>query len=436
MDRADTYPFLEPVTVLWPDLEDYVHVIKKPMDLGTVRQKMEKGRYKDNKSRLFNHHKFIADVQLVFQNCCTYNIETSELYRAAENLERDFLRGMKALPDKVPSKKNRGEHEKIETRGGARDADERNEGNLKTEEVDVPEEKNMKTIDEEAKRERADNNEENSKIANVGFEKQSTADGKIENPKQPVDEKKTADKDKVEPGRAHNDKAIEQDEEISKGNSDGEKNDPADANQKEEVIDEDGLENRDEKQKESPDDAKGTKKRKRENTERRRVKAKKEDTEVDSSNNSSKEETAKQDKIEEYKNQVIALRKMLDQLEQQAKSLRQEDMSRDEVVKLRDTVENLPWNLTTEVVKLMSDFGYLKKDAMEESGPEFVNIELASVKDECLRAIEDIVRPSTTRIFVLDKITKTENEIEDAEIEIHKLHNASKLQKEKKKNSV
>ena len=45
---------------------EYLDIVKHPMDLGTVREKLKRGRYPD-------HLAFAADVRLVFANCRLFN---------------------------------------------------------------------------------------------------------------------------------------------------------------------------------------------------------------------------------------------------------------------------------------------------------------------------------------------------------------------------
>ena len=53
---------------------DYHHVIKQPMDLGTMKYKLNTIQYK-------NSEEFIEDLQLIFTNCYTYNNEDADEYK-------------------------------------------------------------------------------------------------------------------------------------------------------------------------------------------------------------------------------------------------------------------------------------------------------------------------------------------------------------------
>ncbi|DBA02228.1 TPA: hypothetical protein N0F65_007638 [Lagenidium giganteum] len=61
------WPFRKPVKVLFPSLSaDYFEIIKKPMDLTTVAEKLNSFEYK-------THGDFFRDVQLTFENAKLYN---------------------------------------------------------------------------------------------------------------------------------------------------------------------------------------------------------------------------------------------------------------------------------------------------------------------------------------------------------------------------
>jgi len=50
------------------------------MDLGTIQNKLETGKYQNNAE------KFAADVRLVWKNAMTYNRSDSEIYMTADQL--------------------------------------------------------------------------------------------------------------------------------------------------------------------------------------------------------------------------------------------------------------------------------------------------------------------------------------------------------------
>ena len=69
-EDPNSYEFRDPVP--WKDLglNDYPEIIKRPMDLSTCRKNMVKQKYK-NYTELFN------DLQLIWDNCKTYNPNNS-----------------------------------------------------------------------------------------------------------------------------------------------------------------------------------------------------------------------------------------------------------------------------------------------------------------------------------------------------------------------
>ena len=76
-------PFVTPVD--WQNFElfDYPSIVKEPMDLGTVRDKLSEGHYNNVKAAA-------DDVRLVWSNCILYNTEGSELSLVAQTLSAKF----------------------------------------------------------------------------------------------------------------------------------------------------------------------------------------------------------------------------------------------------------------------------------------------------------------------------------------------------------
>mmetsp|Transcript_17466 Transcript_17466/g.29392 ORF Transcript_17466/g.29392 Transcript_17466/m.29392 type:complete len:262 (-) Transcript_17466:44-829(-) len=76
-----SYEFREPVPWKELGLTDYPEIIKKPMDIKTVRKSLVKGKYK-------RYEDFYRDLQLIWDNCKTYNIQGSDIYKMAEYMEK------------------------------------------------------------------------------------------------------------------------------------------------------------------------------------------------------------------------------------------------------------------------------------------------------------------------------------------------------------
>ena len=62
-------------------LFDYPQIVKKPMDLSTVKKNILKGKYQ-------SYEDVFSDIQLVWGNCKTYNMSGSDIYLQAEAMER------------------------------------------------------------------------------------------------------------------------------------------------------------------------------------------------------------------------------------------------------------------------------------------------------------------------------------------------------------
>jgi ankyrin repeat protein len=65
------------------NIPDYPEVVKRPMDFGTIKNKLMKNEYKCPAL-------FIEDLELVFDNCTLYNGEDSEYGAIAREMKRQF----------------------------------------------------------------------------------------------------------------------------------------------------------------------------------------------------------------------------------------------------------------------------------------------------------------------------------------------------------
>ena len=81
--QPDSVLFLEPVDWKSLQLYDYPTIIKKPMDLSTVKKNMSKNKYKTLDS-------FLGDIDLIWKNCKTYNQVESPIYDQAVTMEKFF----------------------------------------------------------------------------------------------------------------------------------------------------------------------------------------------------------------------------------------------------------------------------------------------------------------------------------------------------------
>jgi hypothetical protein len=99
-------PFYEPVDWVRMELPDYPKVIKKPMDLTTMRRKLDNGEYA-------TPMKFYEDFRLMIRNCFTYNPIGTIVNQAGIELQRVFDEKWRGLPPlrKPPSEDEEEEEE-------------------------------------------------------------------------------------------------------------------------------------------------------------------------------------------------------------------------------------------------------------------------------------------------------------------------------------
>ena len=89
------WPFYKPVDADTLGLHDYHTIITRPMDLGTVKRKMDNREY-------VNHAEFAEDVLLIFQNCYKYNPPEHDVVTMARKLEDVFKSKMSRMPKDAP----------------------------------------------------------------------------------------------------------------------------------------------------------------------------------------------------------------------------------------------------------------------------------------------------------------------------------------------
>ncbi|XP_053329500.1 bromodomain-containing protein 3 isoform X2 [Spea bombifrons] len=89
---AYAWPFYKPVDAEALELHDYHDIIKHPMDLSTVKKKMDVREYQDAQA-------FAADIRLMFSNCYKYNPPDHEVVAMARKLQDVFEMRFAKMPD-------------------------------------------------------------------------------------------------------------------------------------------------------------------------------------------------------------------------------------------------------------------------------------------------------------------------------------------------
>lgn len=70
----ESLPFRQPVDPQVLQIPDYFDIVKRPMDLSTIKKKLDMGQYSDP-------WQYVEDVWLMFDNAWLYNRKTSRVYR-------------------------------------------------------------------------------------------------------------------------------------------------------------------------------------------------------------------------------------------------------------------------------------------------------------------------------------------------------------------
>lgn len=84
------WPFAIPVNK--EEVGDYYDVIKEPMDLSTMEQKLENDKYE-------TFDQFLYDCKLIFNNCRSYNAESTTYFKNATKLEKFLNKKIKESAD-------------------------------------------------------------------------------------------------------------------------------------------------------------------------------------------------------------------------------------------------------------------------------------------------------------------------------------------------
>ena len=103
-DQNESLDFLLPLDYKGLGLDDYPLIIKKPMDLSTVKKNLKNSRYSSNEE-------VFEDLMLIWDNCRTYNMSDSPVYHHADSMERYMTKycHMHGITVEVPTKRSRNE---------------------------------------------------------------------------------------------------------------------------------------------------------------------------------------------------------------------------------------------------------------------------------------------------------------------------------------
>ncbi|KAK9370793.1 Bromodomain-containing protein [Lipomyces kononenkoae] len=87
----DAYPFLVPVDPVKLNVPDYFKIIAVPMDLSTMEKKLSSSQYS-------TVDQFVADFDLMIDNCIKFNGAESKIAEMGRSLKSSFERQLKQMP--------------------------------------------------------------------------------------------------------------------------------------------------------------------------------------------------------------------------------------------------------------------------------------------------------------------------------------------------
>ncbi|XP_067315650.1 bromodomain testis-specific protein isoform X1 [Pseudorasbora parva] len=86
-----SWPFRQPVDAVRLNLPDYYAIIKNPMDMTTIKKRLENNYY-------WKAMECIEDFNTMFTNCYVYNRPGDDIVRMAQDLEKYFLEKVAQMP--------------------------------------------------------------------------------------------------------------------------------------------------------------------------------------------------------------------------------------------------------------------------------------------------------------------------------------------------
>ncbi|KAL1420513.1 hypothetical protein MTO96_000489 [Rhipicephalus appendiculatus] len=113
------WPFQQPVDTVKLNLPDYHRIIRHPMDLGTIKKRLEHCYYS-------SAQECIEDFKTMFTNCYVYNKPGEDVVLMAQALEKLFLTKITEMPKEEtdlplpPPRAGQGKGKKGKTGGGPR----------------------------------------------------------------------------------------------------------------------------------------------------------------------------------------------------------------------------------------------------------------------------------------------------------------------------
>jgi hypothetical protein len=106
--HTHSWPFQKPVDAEALNLPDYHKIIKRPMDLGTIKLRLENtNNNSTNQQQLSNGNYYycaqqcIDDFNTMFRNCYVYNKPGEDVVIMAQTLEKLFIQKMASMPPDV-----------------------------------------------------------------------------------------------------------------------------------------------------------------------------------------------------------------------------------------------------------------------------------------------------------------------------------------------
>ena len=131
MSHRWAWPFLQSVDYVTLNLPTYTTIVRFPMDLSTIKNRVMAGYYEDDIDALLD------DVALVWANAQTFNLPNHDVYIMAETLRKEFNKGMAKIDRTIVVRQRKRPAPGSATRYSQDTLDEEDEDDLDDEETDL-----------------------------------------------------------------------------------------------------------------------------------------------------------------------------------------------------------------------------------------------------------------------------------------------------------
>lgn len=421
--------FSKPVDELWDRdvLGDYFDKIKRPMDVGTVSKRVVSSTYVQKGTDLFNPNAFREECRLVFLNAILYNGKTSELGRLATKFLHFIDAEMAKIP--VPMKEVRSASNVDASEGINKSAKRTSPTVSSTKRSSDPNEKKLPLgVDD-------DDNSAND---------DDDDDDDNNDDDQAHDENNSGPAEGKKPGRTLDSKARKSERSLSKEGDEFEtaSNNLKSSRRSRDDINKIKMDEKADERGDTNDSGYGEPTSEKSGPHEGYKEGDPKDDRPgpgdanDDADSDAKDVTMERAERERLEREISLLVKQRSRAHARIAEFELEKslpLTHEENSRLRDEVENLPWEKSQKVVQILRKYVDEAVKESDESDPEFVTLEFSTVEPRLLREIEALIHPDPRLEKEKGIIDNTQRDIEVAKRKLKRLNDGAPSERKKKR---